>query len=360
MAWFPFKFKKSPKSFLGIDIGTSSIRVVELGKKSSKRQLENYGEIATSPIQKTILTTNRGSFYLSNQEVASAISAVLKEAGIETKEVNFPIPDFFSFFTSFDLPQMSEKELEQAVKYEARGYIPLPLSEVTLDWQVVDKAGFQDKTSPLKILVVAIPNEIINQYQQISFLAKLELRSLEAEVFALQRSLSQSSEKPAAVVDVGARSTTCNIFEKETLKTSHSFNVSGNELTEILSRSLKIDYQEAEKLKKEHGLLGFGQEGKDVKEILSPLIESILAETKKTFQAFLVQEGKNVQELFLAGGSALMPGLKDYFAKELGQVKVEILNPFADISYPVLLTDTLKEMGPAWVIAVGSALRGLE
>lgn len=359
MVRFPFTFRKA-KSFLGIDIGTSSIKIIELSKKGAKKQLENYGEITILTLQKPFSVLSRESRLLPAQEVASAISAVLIEAGISTREVNFSIPDFSSFFTSFNLPRMSEKELEQAIQYEARSYIPLPLSEITLDWQIINKTASQKEASPLKILVVAIPNEIIKQYQQISFLAKLELKSMEAEVFALQRSLAKSTEKTAAVIDIGARSTTCNIFEKEILESSHSFNVSGNELSVIISRSLRIDYQQAENLKKEYGLLGLGQKGKEIKEILLPLVDSIISETKKTIQAFLDKEGKNVEKLFLAGGSALMPGLKEYFAEELAPLKVDIANPFAGIGYPEILGDTLKDMGSAWAIAVGSALRGLE
>lgn len=245
---------------------------------------------------------------------------------------------------------MPEKELEQAVRYEARSYIPLPLSEITLDWQIVGER---------KILVAAIPNSVISQYQQIASFAGLEIRALEAEVFALARPLMENEQNTSAIIDIGARSTTCNIFEKGTLKISHSFNVSGNELTEILRRSLRVNYQEAEELKKKAGIWGIAGREKDIGEILLPLIDAIVYEVKKTFNNFRQHEGKDVQKVILAGGSALMPGLKEYFLEELNK-KVEIANPFSGISFPQILDETLKEMGPVYAIAVGLAIKGLE
>ena len=133
MIWLPFKIKKISKNFLGIDIGTSSIKVVELSRKGQAQELENYGEIKTLSFKESpFRQVEKNTLSFSNQEVASAIKAVLREAEIQTKEVNFSIPDFSSFFTSFELPQMTKKELPGAVKYEARSYIPLPLSEITL------------------------------------------------------------------------------------------------------------------------------------------------------------------------------------------------------------------------------------
>ncbi len=337
---------------MGIDIGTSAIKLLELGRRGKGIQLDNYGEIKTPSVRRDVLL-------LSNQQMARAIKAILREAGMQSRAVNFSIPDFSSFFTSFELPPMSAKELESAVRFEARSYIPLPLSEITLDWQVVEGQVLNKTKNPLKILVAAIPNAVISQYQEIASVCGLEIKALEAEVFALSRSLAKNEAKITAIIDIGARSTTCNIFEKENLKISHSFNVSGNELTEILSRSLKVDYEKAEELKKKAGLFGFEDEAKDVKAVLLPLIDSIVAEMKKTFKNFHQQESREVEKLILAGGSALMPGLKEYFFQEFAK-EIEIANPFKGILFPPILSDTLKEMGPSYAIAVGLALKGLE
>ena len=360
MIRFPFKIKKTPKNFLGIDIGTSSIRVVELGRKGQTRELKNYGEIKIQSLQKSAFRTiEEDTLLLSDREIAKAISAIKREAGIQAREVNFSIPDFASFFTNFELPPMSEKELPQAIRYEARSYIPLPLSEITLDWSVVQGDVSNKAKTALKILVAAIPNEIINQYQKIASFSGLEMKALEAEAFALARSSSKNEKRVMSVIDIGARSTTCNILEKGILKISHSFNLSGNELTEILSRSLKIDYEAAEELKGSMGLITVEEPERNVREILLPLVDSIISEIKKIFQGFYQQEGKGVEKVILAGATALLPGLKEYFAEELKK-EVEVSNPFWSMAYPPILEETLKEMGPTYTVAVGLALKGLE
>lgn len=360
---FPFKIKKTPKSFLGIDIGTSAIKVVELSKKGQNRELRNYGEIKTSSLQRSpFRTIERDTLVLSNREIARAILAIIKEAGIETREVNFSIPDFSSFFTSFELPPMTEKELPMAVKYEARSHIPLPLSEITLDWSVIQGEISEKTKKPLKVLVVAIPNDVINQYQEVASLSNLELKSLEAEAFALTRSLIKKDEtknKVISVIDIGARSTTCNIIENGVLKSSHSFNISGNELTASLSRAFKISYEAADELKESQGLLISQEFERNSREILLPLVDSILVEIKKMFQSFYEQEGKGIEKVILAGGTAWLPGLKEYFSQELKK-EVEVAQPFLGMIYPPILEERLKEMGPTYAIAVGLALKGLE
>jgi len=364
MSWNIFKSRS--KKFLGIDIGTSSIKIVEMGRQGKSRRLENYGEIKTSSFRKRRFRVfQKNTLLLSNREVAKAIQAVCKEAGIQTKEVSFSIPDFCSFFTGFKLPVMSKDEIPQAVKYEVRPYIPLPLPDVTLDWSITE--GEVSKT-PLKVLVAAIPNDIINQYQEIAQLANLKLRILESEVFALVRALTKKNEKEKkaiGLIDIGARSTTCSILEQGILKTSYSFNIAGNELTEIVAKSLNIDYNKAEEMKRKQGLLfeseneKFEESQRNIRKILLPLIDSILEEIKKVFRDFYRSEGKEVRKIILAGGLTSMPGLKEYFSTELKK-ELDIADPFFNIACPAILTNTLKEIGPSYAISVGLALKGLE
>ncbi len=354
-------FKLRPKRFLGIDIGTSSVRIVELSRKGQAYKLENYGGLETSSFKKRpfrVFEKNTPS--LSNKEIAKSIQAIFKETGIQTREVNFSIPDFCSFFTSIKLPAMAEDEVSQAVQYEIRPYIPLPLNEVTLDWSIIE--GHSPAT-PLKILVVAIPNDIISEYREIAQLADLNLRILESEVFALAKSSIKNEEKKKVIglIDIGARSTTCSIVEEGVLKISHSFNTAGNQLTEIIARSLNIDYNKAEGIKKKYGVISNNgpDESKDVRNILIPLIDSILEEIKKAFRSFYSKEGKEVEKILLSGGLISMPGLKEYFSTELKKEQ-DIVDPFFNIGCPSILARALKEIGPNYAIATGLAMKGLE
>lgn len=359
-----------PKRFLGIDIGTAAIKLVELSGWGERRKLENYGEVkAEIMYEKPFRTFEKSTLLLSNQEISRAIKAIMEEAKIKTRECAFSIPDFSTFFTNFELPPMTKEELPQAVVYEARQHVPLPLGEVTLDWEVIEGEVSDQKKEKLKILLVAVPNEVINQYREIARLSELQPLALEAEVFGLLRSLIPADEKRTiSLVDIGAQTTTCSIIDKRVLKVSHSFDLSGADLTEAVAKSLSLDYQTAQKLKENYGLkdlplpytyVGAPSPKKSIKEILIPLVDVILREVERISHDFYQQEGKEVQKFIIAGGTALAPGLREYFEDYLKK-EVEVANPFANIFYPPILEKTLKEIGPAYAIAVGMALRGFE
>jgi type IV pilus assembly protein PilM len=261
---------------------------------------------------------------------------------------------------------MSQEEVMTAVRHEARQHIPLPLSEVTLDWQIVEGRFLNSNGSRLKILLVAVPNEVINQYQEIANLSRLELCAVEAEVFALSRSSIGNEKRTIGLIDIGAQSTTVSIIDRGVLKRSHSFDAAGNEFTLTVSQSFSIDELKAEELKKQYGLGQIPQflepvlpYGRDLRKVLLPLCDIIIAETEKLSQSFYREEVRAVEKFILAGGNALLPGLKEYFEEGLGR-EVEVVHPFSNIFCPPILEETLKKMGPSFSVAVGAALRGVE
>lgn len=343
------------KRFLGIDVGTSAIKLVELSKWRERIKLENYGEIESKAFfEKPFRTFKRGTFLLSTEDIAKAIRGIKKEADVKAKEANFSIPDFSTFFTSLELPPMSEEELPQAVRFEARQHVPLPLSELTLDWSLIE--GRFERTR-LKVLLVAIPNQIVDQYKEVGSRSGLELRTLEAEVFSMARSLKEDAKKRVVVmVDIGAQTTTISVVDNGILKMSHSFDVSGNEFTYNIAKSLKIDKEEAELLKKKYGLK---KEGRVVERILKPRVNLIAMEIKKIARRFYQSESKEVEKIVLGGGTALLPGLKEYLGEECGK-KVEITDPFSGIFYPSVLEKKLVRMGPSFAISIGLAIKGLQ
>ena len=234
----------------------------------------------------------------------------------------------------------------------------MPLSEVILDWQIVEgeMGRGKNKGTSLKVLLVVVPIEFVNQYQEIANLAGLKLQAVEAEAFSLLRSLVGKDKRSVCVIDMGAQSTTVNIADKGILKKSHSFDISGNEFTKVISESLRITMQEAEKLKKDKGM---SQGDLSPRKILIPLMDHIARETENIFRTFSQLEGKNVEKIILAGSSVQMPELREYFSETFKR-EVEIADPFANIFYPPILEKKIKSMGPAYSIAVGNALRGLE
>lgn len=358
----PF-LKIFPKKFLGIDIGTSSIKIVELGRFAGRKKLENYGEISASALyQKPFRTFEKNTLLLSTGDISQAVKAILEESKIKSRESIFSIPDFSTFFTNIELPPMTKQEIPEAVMAEARKQVPIPLSETTLDWQLISEGAQQKNVKKLRVLLVAVPNEIINQYQQIALLSNLKLAAMEAEVFGSLRSLIEKEEKRVvSIIDMGARTTTCSIIENGLLKDSHSFDLSGDDLTERVQKGLSMDYETAENLKRKYGLSGrdSGTEARDINEIISPLLGAIFGEIERVFKNFYLSENKKVDKIILAGGTALMPGLLEYF-RNYFKIETEIADPFSKIFYPPILEKTLKDLGPSYAIAMGMALRGLE
>jgi len=364
-------FGSSSKNCLGVDIGTSSIKIVELSKRGESIKLEKYGEIFSEAIfERPFRTFDKDTLFLSGRDVSKAISAVLKEAQISEKKAVFSIPDFSSFFTTFDLPSMTDEEVPQAVRFEARHHIPLPLSEVTIDWSIIKREMVDKKRVRLKILLVAVPNEVINQYQQMALLSNLRLAALEAEVFGLIRALVRDEEKTVLILDIGAQSSNLSVVDQGILKSSFSFDVSANEMIQILAKTFNIDFQTAEDLLKLYGITTIDKIDSDfnvslsaspqkIKEILTPFADLMAIEINRLAQSFSQAEQKEVSKVILSGGMALLPGLKEYLANSL-QKEVEIANPFSDIVFPPILEQTLKNLGPSYAVAVGMALRGLE
>ena len=344
------------KSFLGIDIGTSSIKIVELSKKGKKINLENYGEIPSFSFYKEEFRNYRkSSLFLSIEDIARGIRAVIGEAGMKAKEAAFSIPDFSTFFINLNLPPMSKEELPEGVKYAARQYIPLSLSEVSLDWMLIEGTpGTQER---IKILLAAVPNDLIYQYQKISQLSRLKLSFLEAEAFSLVRALiPNDSEDILSILDIGAQSTTINIVDKGKLKRSYSLNIAGNHFTQKIASALSISYKKAELIKEEIGLLPSKER---VNRLLFPLLNALSIEVKRIFKEFSLSEQKEIKEVIISGASANLPGLRTYMEKELKK-EVSIGNPFENIFYPSVLEKELKKIGPSFAVATGLALRGLE
>ena len=348
------------KTCLGIDIGSFSIKIVELSRFGKKIRVENYIQFQVPSENDSLFRVfGEKHLLLLSDKMAEILDALLKSAGIREKKAFLSVPDFSTFFTTFELPPMTMSEIPKAVEFEARHHIPFPLSEVTFDWQTIKIEEELGGRKSHKVLLVAVPKKVIQQYERIATLSNIRIKGLEAEAFALIRSSVEETEKEDTVclVDIGYTSTTISIVENNLLRQSYSFDISANSLTRALIDSLKINWQEAEKAKQKFGL---NPKEQSVFLALRPQIDSIFREIEKVCQNFYQVEGKKVENIILAGGAASLPGLKEYFRVFLKK-EVKIANPFrnSNLSYPPLLEGRLEEIGPSFAIAIGLALRGI-
>lgn len=346
------------KKNLGIDIGASSIKIVEVSLAGEKKTLENYVEFKLPHHDSSPLKTFYGeSLLLLSDEVADILQAVLKKAKIKERRAAFAIPDFSTFFTTFDLPPMTETEIPQAIEFEARHHIPLPLEEVTFDWQIIEK----QQVSPgvkLKVLLVAVPNNVLNGYQRMATLCNFNVQGMEAEVFGFIRSSVTGGRYwgPVCLVDIGWQSTTVSIVDKKVLRVSHSFDLSGTGLTRTLSKALQVGIEEAEELKTKYGL---DPSRPDIANVVSQELNALAVEVERVYQEFERTSGQKVEVIILTGGTTAMFGLREYFEGYF-QKQVHQVNPFSSLTYPPILKERLTEMAPSFAVAVGVAMMGME
>jgi len=351
------------KKYLGIDIGTSSIRIVELEKAGRGFVLSNFGQIDLDQIESDIpQLTKQAVTVFSTDEIAEIIQTIIVNAKIKTRQCAFSIPDFSTFFTSFSLPPMTPKELPEAVIFEARQHIPLPVDSVTIDWQLVNSDS--EKSEKMEVTVAAIPNEIISQYKEIALKANLEVALMEAEMFGLAEALVSHDEmRPVCLIDIGSQSSVCSLVEKRILRYSHSFDRGGNYLIEEMVKRLPVNPEMAKNIREIYGLklisLVEPEIREKIKEILVETLNPIFREVEIMLSDYSRLSGSEVAKIVLSGGAAAIVEVREqfvgYFKKE-----VEIADPFKGIDFPPAIEQQLRAIGPAYAVAVGMAQRGLE
>ncbi len=363
-----FDFLKAKrKSFLGIDIGTSSIKLAQLGMDENRVKLETYGLLETygkvELIQGTIQTS---SVSLLGSQVVDLLKNLLVKSKATAKDAVLSVPVFSTFSAVMELPDMPYSQIESAIPYEARQYIPVPISEVILGWNIIGKknldpiaGGANMAPAPkIEVLLVAIPKEVANKYAEIAQAANLNLRAIELESFAISRALVGNDAIPTLIVDIGSKITNILIVDNGYVMINKGLDTSGAEITRALSHGLNVDLKRAETLKRERGLIVAGESDRAVNQIMLPIVDLMVNEAKRIADFYNYKSGIKVERVFLCGGSAYLPGLAKHFSDAFGLPTI-VGNPWGKISYPVALEPVLDELAPAFCISVGLAMREL-
>jgi len=340
-------------SVLGIDIGTTSIKTVELIEEKGRIKLKNYGEYIPPSSKRELLPVETGFVSFFEEGIANIIREVIKEAKIKAKNLVLSLPVFSSFFTLIELPLMDPKEIPAAIKFQAYQYIPVPIEEVVLNWVIIEEreALLENK---IQVLLVAVPKDIIEKYIKIVKILGFNLRALEVESFAEVRALAREGG-PIIIVNIGGRTTNVTVVENGFIRVCHNLDLSGFDLTKTLSKKMNISFERAEEFQKTKGLTK--EIDTLVAPILIPVIDKIIFGVKGAINSYLSKNPqKKIQKIILSGGVGNMLGLTDYFSSKFS-LKVERANPFSEILYPPVLHDVLEAIGPSFSVAVGLALR---
>ena len=305
-------FKKGETSVIGVDIGPSSIKIVQLKKKGGKAALETYGALALGPYAG--IEVGRAT-RLPAEKIAEALLDVIREANITSKSGGLSIPMSSSLLSIIQVPAVSQKELTQLIPLEARKYIPIPISEVALDWWVIPKedsgmtdfapvAGASDANQvkeKINVLLVVIHNDAITQVQEIIRLANLNASFFEIEIFSTIRAVLDHEPEPVMILDMGSGSTKLYIVDKGVLRTSHIITRGSQDLTIALSKALSISVEEAEVVKRQKGLL-VGTENAEAAGVMTSTISFMFTEANRVLLNYQKKYNKNVSKIVLTGG----------------------------------------------------------
>lgn len=358
----------SSGSVIGIDIGASAIKVVQVKKEGGKAVLETYGSISTAPYA----GGEAGQVVAVPEEaLVKAINDLFKEANITTKNSAMSIPASASLVFLVELPgTVGEKELPSIIYNEARRYIPVPITEVAIDWWLVPKRpldGVTDdsekpsdeemKGEKTKVLVAAIHNEALEKYKSLVSDAKLETDFFEIEMFSSVRSNIGQDLSTTMVLDVGAAKTKISIVDRGVIQDFHIINRGSHDITTALVTSLGVSFHDAEEMKKEYGLSNNPKSPKAAGVVRSAL-DYILFEAGNVVLNYEKKYNRSIAKVVLTGGGVMLKGILPVAQEKFATV-VEIGNPFERIEAPAFLQNILAESGPEFGVAAGLALRKL-
>jgi type IV pilus assembly protein PilM len=364
-----FSSAKVKESALGIDIGSSAIKVVQLKKQGGKAVLETYGSLALGPYANTEIgqITN-----LSSTDLARALLDVLKESNTTIRSGAVAIPSLASLIFTISLPsQITEDKFSTVIPTEARKYIPVPISEVTLDWSIIppeieaskiidDTVGPTNQqpktTGNTEVLVVAIHNDTLTRYQEVLTKTEIQSHSFEMEIFSGIRSTFSRDIAPVLLMDFGASKTKLSIVEAGVVRVFHVVNRGSCDITKNIATSLSISFTDAEKLKRLVGL--DATSNPQVAEIVRLSTDYIFSDTNSVVLAYEKKYNKNISKIIITGGGSLLKGL---LPRAVENFRAEVIygDPFSKTEAPAFLEPVLKTSGPEFAVAVGLALREL-
>jgi type IV pilus assembly protein PilM len=347
--------QKREGSVLGIDAGSSAIKIVQLRKEKGQAVLETYGAIALGPYAGVEIgrATN-----LPVEKLGEALNDVLREGNATTRNCGISIPYSASLISLIKMPAVSEQQLKDMVPLEARKYIPVPIAEVMLDWFVVPKEESDpEKGKKEDVLLVAIHKDTLNKYQSLINLSSLAASFFEIEVFSTARASLGPGIQPVAVLDMGAATTKLYVVERGIVRESHILNHGGQELTLAIASALGITVMEAEEIKRTHGLLPSG--GEKLRASAESTLNYLLSEVNRSILSFQQRTSKTIATVVITGGGATLKGLPTLMQTKLAAT-VERADPFGKTRAPAFLQDVLAEIGPEFSVAVGLALRKLQ
>lgn len=383
-------FWNKPKSYLGIDIGSGGIKLVELRLEKKRPVLSTYGLTSSKQdIHKLQVTEDKNIANLLQKETpestairqgkesaasdqmaeaqidkyANTLKVVLKTSRVTAKSAVVSLPVSSVFHAVVTLPVVKKEELDHLVKAEVRKLLPMPLEEMALDYQVL-KGLPEDKSE--RVLVNAVPHKLIEFYSKIFQRAGLSLEALEPESTTLARCLIGRDQAVSMIIDIGSERTNFFIIDQGMPITHQSIESGGDKIDKILQNILGVEHDLVEQAK--YDLFDYlSATSNNVLseqkwlDILMPVVDPIMKEIDVSLELYLRQtgnEGKRPEKIILTGGMALMPFLAKYIQEKF-KIKCYVGDSWARVVYQEGLKPVLRQIGPRMSVAIGLALRNI-
>ncbi len=341
------------KSIVGLDIGSSSIKAVEL--KKSRNGVE-VAHMAMEPLSSDIVVD---SMIVDSGSVASAITKIFSESGIKTRAVATSVSGHSVIVKKIPMAAMSDQELSGIIQTEAAQHIPFDISDVSIDYQILSDNG----GSTMDVLLVAVKKDKILNYTNVLSLAGKAPAVVDIDAFALQNCYEYNYQPgpgaTVALLNLGASVMNINIVKGTTPLFTRDVSVGGHQYTDSLQKELDLSFDDAEALKLGNKVGTVSEDAKTP--ILQQVTEIIVLEIQKTFDFFrATAAGEHIERIYLAGGSSQVPGLVEALRQEFS-LPVEIMNPFQRIEAPVGMgADLADKNAGQMAVAVGLALRSFD
>ena len=349
-------FKRGKKSMVGVDIGSSSVKAVELQGRGKDLQLLSLGFEALesdSVVDGQIIELNA---------VSNAISNIFNEHKIKTTQVAAGVNGHSVIVKNIVLPQMSDGELQESFAWHAEEHIPFDISDVNLDYHVMDRSG-----DAIHVLMAACKRDKVANLKQTIQLAGKQPTIIDVDAFALQNCYELNYDpqpgQVVALLNIGASTTNINILNGVRSVFTRDATFGGNQYTSLLQKELGLTFDQAESVKR--GMpLPEGAEVREVGPIMDTVSDILALEIQKTmdFYRATVEDGDSaVQKILVSGGGSKLTGLADFLARRF-EVAVEMFDPFRKIKVDArgFDPDYMREIVPEMAIAVGLALRGVD
>jgi len=360
------------KTIVGLDIGTSSVKLVELKKVNDRWKLMAMG--VTDIPRESLDTKNPDQQRLV---VADTIKKTYEKSGIKIKKVATALLGESIIIRYVKMPFMTEEELRKTISKEAEQHIPLSMDQVVLDFQILGE-GQEDGQRKIDVLLVASKNDLVDQHISTLKAAGLTPTIIDVDAFALQNIYEinrlESNEETVALINVGATWTTINILEGIFTRFTRDIPVAGNDFTKEIQKEFNLKFSEAEELKKVHGAISIEEEEftlssvsqKDdrvlrMSDVMTPILNKLLGEIRRSFDYYETQSRKKtVERVILCGGSAKLKNLNRFLAGKLG-VPVEHFGVFRNIEMSKNIDVEQQSDKELYLgVCLGLALRQLE